>query len=197
MCRDGQGRCSRNTHRLVNVDLAAHGTALVSCATGGVVLESVILLAAASHHVASIGFRLLTQENEGAQIRSRAGDALFSALQLILWTCCLLLALCVMALGAHGIFHADPLDAIAMAGFALPGAVAAVTTCALASWSARTNAGSGKADALLSGVPTVLALCVAFSELGANAGRVDALAGLALVLMLCVRTLAHLGRAHD
>lgn len=197
MRRDNQGRCSRSTGRLVKLDLAAHGIALVSCVIGGIALESVILIAAASHHVASIGFGLHIKESDGAQTRSRSGNALFSAVQLILWTCCLLLAICVTALGAHGIFHADPLDAILMARFAAPGAVAAVTTCALASCSVRAGAASGKTDALLSGVPTVLALCVAFSGLGTDAGRLDALAGLGLVLMLCARTVIHLGRALD
>lgn len=197
MRRDNQDRCSRSTRRLVKLDLAAHGTALVSCATGGIVLESVILIAATSHHVASIGFRLLIDEGEGAQTRSRSSDAMFSAVQLILWTFCLLLMICVTALGAHGIFHVDPLDAISMAGFAVPGAVAAVTTCALANWSVRTTAGNGRADAVLSALPTVLAIGVAFGELGAHAGRLDALVGLGLVLMLCARIVIYLGRVLD
>ena len=197
MHRDNQDGCSRSTRRLVKLDQVAHGMALVSCATGGIILGSVILIAAASHHVASIGFRLLIEEGEGVQTRSRSSDALNSAVQLILWACCLLLTMCAMAFGAHGMFHADPLDAISMAGFAVPGAVAAVTTCILASWSVRAKASRGKADALMSGVPTVLALGAAFSELGADAGRLDALAGLGLVLMLCARVLIHLGRVLD
>lgn len=197
MRRDNQDGCSRSTRRLVKLDLAAHGTALVSCAAGGIVLESVILIAAASHHAASIGFRLLVAESEGAQTRSRASDALCSAVQLILWGCCLLLAICVMALGAHGMFHADPLDAISMAAFAAPGVVAALTTFALVNWSVRATASGGAADALLSGVPAVLALCFAFSGLGTDAGRLDALAGLGLVLMLCARIVIYPGRALD
>ncbi|UVW30512.1 hypothetical protein [Massilia sp. H6] len=197
MGRDNRGRCSRSTRRFVKLDLAAHGVALVSCATGGIVLESVILMGAASHHVASIGFRLYSKEMADEQTRSGAGDAMFSAVQLILWTCCLVLAICVTAQGAHGLFHAESLDAMAMAGFAAPGAVAAGTTAALTRWSVHGGHGSDRVDALLSAVPTVAALCVAFGDLGADAGRLDALAGLAIVLMLCARTVIYLGRALD
>ncbi len=197
MRRDDRGKSSRSTDLLTKLDYAAHGVAFVSCLAGGIGLESIILLAAASHHLASIGFQLRINENGGAPTRSRSDDALFSVMQLILWTCCLLLTTYVIALGAHGVFHADPLEVVEMARFAAPGGVAAITTFALVSWAVRANAASGKTDAFLSAVPTVLSLCFAFSKLGANAGRLDALAGLGLVIMLCARTLVHLGQALD
>jgi hypothetical protein len=50
---------------------------------------------------------------------------------------------------------------------------------------------------MLSGAPAVLAFCVAFSPLGVEAGKLDALAGLSIVLMLCARTVLHLGRILD
>ena len=195
MGRDNRGRCSRSTRRLVKLDLAAHGIALVSCATGGIVLESVILMGAALHHVASIGFRLYLKDMADEKTPLRAGDPMFSAVQLILWTCCVVLAIYVTAQGAHGLFHAESLDAMAMAGFAVPGAVAAATTAALTRWPVHGSHGSDRADALLSAVPTVAALCVAFGALGAEAGRLDALAGLSFVLMLCARAVIYLGRA--
>lgn len=197
MRRDKRAPGSRNTRRLLKLDLAAHGIALVSSATGGIVLESVVLMAAASHHVASIGFRLYSKEITDELARSRAGDAMFSVVQLILWTCCVVLAICVTAQGAHGLFHADPLDAMAIAGFAAPGAVAGATTAALTHWSVHERCASGMADALLSALPTAAALGVAFSGLGADAGRLDALAGLAIVLMLCARSLIYLGQTLD
>lgn len=197
MRRDKRAPGSRNTRRLLKLDLAAHGIALVSSATGGIVLESVVLMAAASHHVASIGFRLYSKEITDELARSRAGDAMFSVVQLILWTCCVVLAICVTAQGAHGLFHAEPLDAMAIAGFAAPGAVAGATTAALTHWSVHERCASGMADALLSALPTAAALGVAFSGLGADAGRLDALAGLAIVLMLCARSLIYLGQTLD
>lgn len=196
MGRENRGRCFRSSPRLVKLDLVAHGVALVSCATGGIVLESVVLMGAASHHVASIGFRLNSEEMADELTRSRARDAMFPAMQLILWACCVVLAIFVTAQGAHGLFHAEPLDAVAMAGFAAPGALAGATTAALTSWSVH-GCGSGIADALLSAAPTAAALAIAFSGLGADAGRLDALAGLAIVLMLCARTLIYLGQTLD
>ncbi|MFC3458396.1 MULTISPECIES: hypothetical protein [Massilia] len=197
MRRDNRKGCARSTRRLVKLDLAAHGIALVSCATGGIVLESVVLMGAASHHVASIGFRLTSKEMTDELTRSRARDAMFSAVQLILWACCVVLAIVVTAQGAHGLFHVESLDAMTMAGFAAPGALAAATTAALTRSSAHVRGGSDRADALLSAAPTAAALGIAISGLGADAGRLDALAGLAIVLMLCVRTLIYLGRTLD
>lgn len=121
---------------------------------------------------------------------------MFSAMQLILWTCCVLLAICVTALGAHGVFHAEPLDYAAMAAYAAPGAIAAVTTAARTCWPVHAGLGA-KADAFLSATPTVIALCIAIGAAGVDAGRVDAFAGLVVVLLLCVRTLIYVGRVLD
>lgn len=197
MREDTPGRRSPGTRRLFGLDLAAHGTALLSCVTGGVVLESVVLMGAASHHAASIGFRLLLDNKDAGQSRIRSGDALYSLAQLIIWACCLLLTICVTAMGAHGMFHAEPLNALAIAGFAIPGAVAAATTGALALRPGDAGHRGREVDAMLSGAPAVLAFCVAFSQLGGEAGKLDALAGLSIVLMLCARTVLHLGRILD
>lgn len=197
MGRENRGRCFRSSPRLVKLDLVAHGVALVSCTTGGIVLESVVLMGAASHHVASIGFRLNSKEMADELTRSRARDAMFSAVQLILWACCVVLAIFVTAQGAHGLFHAESLDAMAMAGFAALGALAGATTAALTRWSVPDRCRTARADALLSAAPTAAALGIAFSGLGADAGRLDALAGLAIVLMLCARTLIYLGQTLD
>jgi len=160
--------------------------------TGGIVLESVVLMAGAAHHLASIGSRLSVEENLDKHLRFRSASAATSVMQLGLWTCCLLVAIYVTALGAHGLFHVEPLDVGAMAGFAAPGTVAAATTAVLACWSVHAAAGIDRADALLSAAPTATALGIALCELGANAGHLDALAGLALVLLLCARTLLYL-----
>jgi uncharacterized membrane protein YhaH (DUF805 family) len=165
--------------------------------TGGVVLESVVLMGAASHHAASIGFRLLLDNKNAGQSRIRLSDALYSLVQLIIWTCCLLLTICVTAMGAHGIFHAEPLNALAIASFAIPGALAAATTTALALRLGYAGCRRRAVDAMLSGVPAVLAFCVAFSQLGGEKGKLDALAGLSIVLILCTRTVLHLGRILD
>ncbi|MDN4059208.1 hypothetical protein QPK31_13355 [Massilia sp. YIM B02769] len=197
MREDTPGRRSPGTRRLFGLDLAAHGTALLSCMTGGVVLESVVLMGAASHHAASLGFRLLFDNKDAGQSRIRSGDALCSLVQLFVWACCLPLAICVTAMGAHGMFHAEPLNALAIAGFAIPGALAATTTAALALRPGGPGRRGRAVDAMLSGAPAVLAFCVAFSPLGVEAGKLDALAGLSIVLMLCARTVLHLGRILD
>lgn len=197
MREDTPGRRSPGTRRLFGLDLAAHGTALLSCLTGGVVLESVVLMGAASHHAASIGFRLLLDNKNAGQSRIRSGDALYSLAQLIIWACCLLLAICVTAMGAHGMFHAEPLNAQAIAGFAIPGALAATTTGTLALRPGDAGRSGREVDAILSGAPAVLAFCVAFSQLGGEAGKLDVLAGLSIVLMLCARAVLHLGRILD
>jgi hypothetical protein len=196
MHRDEPEWCARSSGRLVKLDLAAHGTAIASCAMGGVLLESVVLMAAGLHHGASIGFWLLSRERKAAHPHSLPGDAMFSVVQLILWACCALLAICVSALGAHGVFHSEPLDHAAMAVYAAPGAIAALTTAALTCWPVQAGLGA-KADAFVSSVPTVSALCIAVGGAGIDAGRVDALAGLAAVLLLCVRTLIYVGRILD
>jgi hypothetical protein len=190
-------RHARSTRRLVTLDIIAHGAALICCAIGGIVLGSVVLMAAASHHLASIGFRLHGKERVDDKIRSRPDEAMFSAVQLVLWTCCLLFAMSAAALGAHAVFHSDSLDAMAMASFVAPGTVAAATTAALAYWPACATHRSGKADALLSAAPTAFALVFSFSVLGADAGRLDGLAGLAIVLMLCGRTVIYLKRSFE
>lgn len=198
MSRDNAGRRSRRQHQLVKLDLAAHGFALLSCAIGGLVVESIILMASASHHLASMGLRMLIRNEQNDRPRRRLSGGVLPSVQLILWTGCLLTAfLVVTAKGVHGLFHAEPLDLLAMAGFAVPGVVAAVTTAALAYGSVSTGQSSGRADALLSAMPTAIALLVASSNIDIDVGRMDALAGLALVLMLCLRTLIQLGRALD
>ena len=194
MRRNTTDRCCRSSRRLVTLDLAAHGTALVIAAFGGVVLESVVLSAAASHHVATIGFRLLIREKQEEQIWFGTGEPMLAVVQLILWTCCVLLTMCVTAAGAHGLLHAEPLDAVAITGFAVPGVAAAATTAVLTCRAGHACYGGDKVDALLSVAPTSAAICVPFVGLGAEGGRLDALAGLALVLLLCTRTLLHLGR---
>ena len=105
MGRENRGECFRSSPRLVKLDLVAHGVALVSCTTGGIVLESVVLMGAASHHVASIGFRLNSEEMTDELNRSRARGAMFSAVQLILWACCVVLTIVVTAQGAHEDFR--------------------------------------------------------------------------------------------
>jgi hypothetical protein len=196
MHRDDPDWCARSSGRLVKLDLAAHGTAVVSCALGGILLESVVLIAAASHHGASIGFCLLIRERNVGHPRSSSCDLMFSAVQLILWIGCVLLATYVTALGAHGVFHSTPLDHAAMTVYAAPGAIAAVTTAALTCWPVQAGPGA-KADAFVSSVPTVSALCIAAGGAGIDAGRVDAFAGLAAVLLLCVRTLIYVRRVLD
>lgn len=197
MGEDFRGRSSTSMRQLAKLDLAAHGAALVSCTAGGVVLESVVLIGAASHHVANIGLYLLVNQENEEQTRIRSSEALFSVVQLIIWTCCLLLAMYVAAMGAHGIFHAEALDGGAIVSFAVPAALAAVTTGVLAWRGGDPGRTSRMADALLSGAPPVLALFVAFSRLSLDAGKLDALVGLATVLMLIARTAIHLGRALD
>ena len=197
MREDTPSRRSPVTRRLFRLDLAAHGTALLSCLAGGVVLESVVLMGAASHHTASIGFRLLLDNKNAGQSRIRTGAPLYPLVQLIIWTCCLLLTICVTAMGTHGMFHAEPLDALAIAGFAIPGALAAATTGALALRLGYAGRRGREVDAMLSGVPAVMAFCVEFSQLGGEAGKLDALAGLSIVLILCARTVLHLGRILD
>jgi hypothetical protein len=190
-------RHARATSRLATLDIIAHGSALICCAIGGIVLGSVILMAAASHHLASIGFRLYHKESVDNKIRSRPDDAMFSGVQLILWTFCLLFAMSAAALGAHAVFHSDRLDAMAMSSFAAPGTVAAATTAVLACWPVCAANRSGKADALLSAAPTALVLTFAFGAQGADAGRLEGLAGLAIVLMLCGRIVIYLRRSFE
>lgn len=181
--------------RLVKLDLAAHALALASCIAGAIIIESIILVAAASHHVASLGFRLLSEEKEDEETRSNSADAAFLAIQIVLWTSCLLSVLSVTAMGAHGLFHAEPFDVVTMAAFAAPGIVAATTTAGLAYGLGDCH--GGKADAFLSMAPTALAVGVAFSGIDDGVGRLDALAGLAAIVMLCVRTVLHLVRELD
>lgn len=195
MGRDNPGRRFSFGRRLVRLDLAAHGAAFASCAAGGIIVESIILVAAASHHAATIAFRLLSIEKLTMQTRPRT-EVAFPVAQIALCMCCVVMILVAIALGTHGIFHGESLDAVAVAAFALPGSVAIATTAGLACGPARAGAPS-RADAVLSAVPTALAFGVAFCDFGISAGRLDALAGLVAVLVLCVRTVINLGQTLD
>lgn len=195
MHRDNAGR-SRSRQGLVRLDLAAHGAALASCAAGAIIVESVTLVAATSHHAATILFRLLFIERRTEQARPGI-EVAYSVVQIVLCLCCLVLGLIVIAMGTHRIVHASSLDVMAMAGFALPGALASATTIGLAYGPVEAGDSDDKADALLSAAPIALVLGVAFCDLGVNAGRLDAVAGLAAVLVLCVRTVINLRETRD
>lgn len=192
-----RNRASLCTRSLIRLDLTAHGTALVSCAIGGVFLESVVLMGAASHHLATIGIRLLTAEQRNEQSQTPRDNIMFSIVQIVLWTCCMILAVYVASRGAHGMFHAKYLNAIAVLGFAMPGVLGGLTTAALIRRSVYPDRCTEKADAVLSAVPSALVLCVAGGALLVDGGKLDAIVGLAIILMLCVRTLVCLARALD
>lgn len=196
MCRDATGRCRCSMRKLVTLDLAAQGTALVSAVTGEILIGSVVLMSAASHHVATIAIRVV-EGGPDQPSTFKNGTATLSNAQLILWMGCVLLAMFATALGAHGLFHAKPLNALAMAGFTVPGVVAATTTAVLAFRTNQACDKAGRVDAFLSAVPTTTAMCVSFVGLGTKAGRLDALAGLALILLLCARALIYVRRTQD
>lgn len=191
MCRDTAGGRAPLGRRLVKLDVVAQGAAFVSCAAGGIIVESVVLVAAASHHAATIAFRLFSMERL-AEKRGPKAEAAFSVVQIALCMCCLILVLFVTAMGTHDIFHRKALDAMALAGFALPGLLAIVTTAGLAYGLARAAEAFSMADAVLSVLPTTLAFGVAFCDFGIAPGMLDALAGLVAVPVLCVRTAINL-----
>lgn len=196
MGRDNPGRRFPVGRRLARLDLVAHGVAFASCAAGGIIVEGVILVAAASHHAATIAFRLLSIEKLAMQTRPKT-EVAFSVVQIALCMCCVVMVLVVIAPGTHGIFHGESLDALAVAAFALPGSFAIATTAGLAFGPARAGEDPSRADAVLAAVPTALAFGVAFYNLGIAAGRLDALAGLLAVLVLCARTVINLGQTLD
>lgn len=193
MCRDTAGRRAPLGRRLVKLDVVTQGAAFASCAAGGIIVESVVLVAAASHHAASIAFRLLLIESLAEQRKPRV-EAAFLVVQIALCMFCLIPVLFVTATGTHGIFHRKALDAMALAGFALPGLLAIVTTAGLAYRLARAGEDVSMADAALSALPTALAFSVAFSDFGIAPGVLDALAGLVAVPVLCVRAALNLGQ---
>lgn len=192
-----RNRASIGARSLISLDLTAHGAALVSCTVGGVFLESVVLMGAASHHLATIGIRLLTAEQRNEQHQTPRDNIMFSIAQVALWTCCMSLAIYVASRGAHGMFHAKHLNAIAVLGFAMPGVLGCLTSAALVRRSVNPGRYIDKADALLSAVPSALVLCVAGGALLVDGAKLDAIVGLAIILMLGVRTLIYLARALD
>lgn len=182
------------TRRLSRLDLAAHGTAIVSCTVGGFFLESVVLIAAASHHLATLGIRLLTTAETSKEARAPFGGARASITQVAIWTGCLGLGLYVTSSGAHSVFHAKQLNTIAVLGFALPGAVGVLSGAALIRCSTRPGSSTNKTDVLLSAAPSLLVLCVAAGALLVDGGRLDGILGLAMVPMLGIRILICLPR---
>ncbi|MCD2516740.1 hypothetical protein LQ564_10515 [Massilia sp. G4R7] len=180
--------------RLARADLLAQAVALSSSGVGGYVLESVVLVACAAHHLAGIGFRMLIgaawQERPQPVQRARA----FTAVQVVIWACCLLLAVGVVPMGAHSIFHADSLASLQVAVYALPGVAAAVTSALLVRPARQAGLKHSGVDAWLAAVPSALAFAVAFSGPQAQAGTIDAAVGVAIVLLLPLRALLHLGR---
>lgn len=187
-----QARCNTT-----NVDLLVLAVAFVITTAGGYVLESVILIASATHYLAGIGFRMLIRERcqETAMTASRAFR--FAAVQVMIWTCCLLLMLCVAAMGAHGVFHTEPLALRHLGAYAAPGVAAALATAAYIRQSRQAGLNHAALDAWLAATPSAIAFGVAFWAPHAQAGVFDAVAGLVVVLLLCVRALMHLGRAFN
>lgn len=181
----------------MNVDLGTHAFALVSSTVGGYVLESVVLVAAGAHHLAGLGFRMLMKQRCQEALVSNSRASGFALAQVLIWTCCVLLAMYVIAMGAHGVFHAEALASAALAAYAVPGLAAAATTAVLAGQSRRAGLKLARADAWLAATPSALALGVAFGAPAAQVGMFDAAAGLVAVLLLCTRSLFHLARAMD
>ena len=180
---------------LARADLLAQAVALSSSELGGYLLESVVLVACAAHHLAGIGFRMLLGAAWQESIRAVRRLPTFAVMQVVIWACCVLLAVGVAAMGAHGIFHADSLAPRQVAVYALPGVAAAVTTAALVCQARRVGMIHAGIDAWLAAAPVALGFAVAFGAPQAQAGAIDAGAGLAIVLLLCVRALVHMGQA--
>ncbi|CAN7400094.1 hypothetical protein [Massilia sp. LjRoot122] len=174
----------------VRLEVALHGASFVACAIGGVALESVLLLAGAAHHLASVGSALLAS---GSAQSTRKNVDVFDYLFLFIAmsAACLLLVMRVAAQGIHGLAHAEPIDIAAVVAWALPGVFAALATGKVA-WvrqSSRWRRTGIAADTLLSAAPAVLAL-IAYLVTGlTDSGKLDAAAGLGLVLVLFVRSL--------
>lgn len=185
MHQDNQGQCSRRNRLLVKLNLAAHAVAIVSCIAGAVILGSVVLMGSASHHIASFGIGLLIKGKTRTQ-PPIPNDAVFSTWQIILSILCIVLAISVSALGAHYVFHARTFDRASIVFFTVPGAVAALTNVMIVRMPDLTGGGF-KTDAVLATLPTLLALSVSVAEISKEAGRVDAFAGLVVVLLLCAR----------
>lgn len=146
---------------------------------GGIIAESIILMAAASHHAATVTFRLLSIENMTMRTNPKA-EVAFSFVQIALCMCCVVLV--VIAFGTHRIFRGESLDALAVATFALSRSAAIATTAGLAYGPASAGKDPSRADVVLSAVPTALAFGVAFCGLAIAAGKLDALARLVAVL---------------
>lgn len=183
-----------NTRRRTHLDIAAHVLALLSSFVGGFLLESVILVASTAHHMASLGFKAFFKEIRDEKTwYGRVGSA-YVLIQLAIWLCCLMLALSAVAMGAHGVFHDEPLFSLAMAACAAPGVAAAITTASLPGTQSKGGLKFFRLDMFFSTMPSVLAFGVAFGASSVQAGMLDSIVGFVVVLLLCARVLIHLDR---
>lgn len=178
--------------------IGMHVVSFVSCAIGGFLLGSVLLLAGVAHHLACIGATLLAR---GAGVRAQLipGALGFLPLFLAISVSCLLLVMRVTAQGLHGMAHAEPLDLAAVAAWAAPG-FGAAAAASVATWTPRPGRRRRMQHAvktLISGAPAVLALGIYLTVGTAESGRVDAAAGLVIILTLVIRPLLHMDKLFE
>lgn len=173
--------------------IGLHTVSFASCAIGGFLLGSVLLIAGVAHHLACIGSALLARES-GVRAQVSLATLGYLPLFLTMSVTCLLLVMRVTAQGIHGLAHAEPLDLAAVSAWTAPGfgAAAAAAVAGLMHRPDRRRRIHIAADTLSSAAPALLAWGVYVIADAAESGRMDAAAGLVIVLMLLLRPLLHL-----
>jgi len=178
--------------------IGLHTVSFASCAIGGFLLGSVLLVAGAAHHLACIGSMLLAR-GTGVRAQVSPGALGYLPLFLAMSVTCLLLVMRVTAQGLHGLAHAEPLDLATVSAWAAPGfgAAAAAAVAARMQRPNRPRRIPIAADTLSSAAPAILAAGMYLAAGPAESGRMDAIAGLAIVFMLLARPLLHLDQLFE
>jgi len=178
--------------------IGMHVVSFASCAIGGFLLGSVLLLAGVAHHLACIGATLLAR-GAGGRAHLIPGALGFLPLFLAISVSCLLLVMRVTAQGLHGMAHAEPLNLAAVAAWAAPGFGAAAAG-PVATWTpqpGRRRRIHNAVKTLTSAAPAILAVGAYLTVGAAESGRVDAAAGLVIILTLLIRPLVHMDKLFE
>lgn len=178
---------------LIRIDLAGHCIALVSCIVGGIILGSISLLAIATNHLASIGFRLTASDKRGSLFHTqtfRLAIARGGA-----WVICALLCLYIVTAGSHRIFHFRILEAGVIIYFIFPSIASIAITAVTAYRNKWPRFPIASLEVILAFVPIVSVLWLSIADLPATPGLLDAAIGLISVIILCIRGAMYLPRA--
>lgn len=179
----------RKGKTLAKMDVMINIIAFLSSGTGGLVVESLVLLAAATHPLAMLTAktRCNSEINYTGGVMKKLCRRWLPILQLGFAILGVLLMLYVIALSLHNFRHPTPSGSAPMVWYAIPGLVAAMGGAWNAARHSSTYERLLRLDAVMAAV-TALAVIVAAAIVDATGSmRIDAPVAIAIVIALIAR----------